>query len=114
MTHAFFKALLFLSAGSVILAMHHEQNIFRMGGLRKHLPFPFACMLIGTLALCAVPFTSGYYSKDEILHLTYLSGHVDLWLAGLLGAFLTAVYSFRLIFVVFFGPERWRTLPGGA
>ena len=109
MTHAFFKALLFLSAGSVILAMHHEQDIFKMGGLRTRLPFAFASMLIGTLALTAFPFTSGYYSKDEILHQAYLTGHHDLWLAGLLGAFLTALYSFRLIFVVFFGPERWRS-----
>ncbi len=69
-------------------------------------------MLIGTLALTAFPFTSGYYSKDEILHQAYLSGHHDLWLAGLLGAFLTALYSFRLIFVVFFGPERWKAAGG--
>jgi NADH-quinone oxidoreductase subunit L len=112
MTHAFFKALLFLSAGSVILAMHHEQDIFKMGGLRTRLPLAFASMLIGTLALTAFPFTSGYYSKDEILHQAYLSGHHNLWLAGLLGAFLTALYSFRLIFVVFFGPERWKTAGG--
>jgi NADH-quinone oxidoreductase subunit L len=112
MTHAFFKALLFLSAGSVILAMHHEQDIFKMGGLRTRLPFVFASMLIGTLALTAFPFTSGYYSKDEILHQAYLSGHHELWLAGLLGAFLTALYSFRLIFVVFFGPERWKAAGG--
>ncbi len=109
MTHAFFKALLFLSAGSVILSMHHEQDIFKMGGLRTRLPFTFASMLIGTLALTAFPFTSGYYSKDEILHEAYLTGHHGLWLAGLLGAFLTALYSFRLIFVVFFGPKRWRS-----
>ena len=107
MTHAFFKALLFLSAGSVILAMHHEQDIFRMGGLRTRLPFVFVCMLVGSLALVAFPFTAGYFSKDEILHQAYLSGHHGLWMAGLFGAFLTALYSFRLIFVVFFGPERW-------
>jgi NADH-quinone oxidoreductase subunit L len=108
MTHAFFKALLFLSSGSVILAMHHEQDVFRMGNLKKHIPFVYWCMLIGTLALCAFPFTSGFYSKDAILHEAYLSGHHSLWLAGLFGAFLTGVYSFRLIFIVFFGPERWR------
>ena len=108
MTHAFFKALLFLSSGSVILAMHHEQDIFRMGNLRKHIPFVFWCMFIGTLALCAFPLTSGFFSKDEILHEAYLSGHTNLWLAGLFGAFLTGIYSFRLIFIVFFGPERWR------
>ncbi|TXH03121.1 MAG: NADH-quinone oxidoreductase subunit L [Nevskiaceae bacterium] len=113
MTHAFFKALLFLSSGSVILAMHHEQDIFRMGGLRKHIPLVFWCMLIGTAALTALPFTSGFYSKDEILHEVYLTGHTDLWLAGVFGAFLTAVYSFRLIFVTFFGPERWRAQAHG-
>ncbi len=107
MTHAFFKALLFLSAGSVILAMHHEQDIFKMGGLRKHIPFVFWCMMIGTLALVAMWPFAGYYSKDEILHQAYLTGNHGLWLAGLFGAFLTAVYSFRLIFIVFFGPERF-------
>jgi len=112
MTHAFFKALLFLAAGSVILALHHEQDIFKMGGLRTRMPFVFACMLIGTLALTAFPFTAGYFSKDEILHQAYLSGHHGLWLAGLLGAFLTSLYSFRLIFVVFFGPQRWHDAPG--
>jgi NADH-quinone oxidoreductase subunit L len=113
MTHAFFKALLFLSAGSVILALHHEQDIFKMGGLRTRMPFVFACMLIGTLALTAFPFTAGYFSKDEILHHAYTSGHHGLWLAGLLGAFLTSLYSFRLIFVVFFGPERWHAASEG-
>jgi NADH-quinone oxidoreductase subunit L len=112
MTHAFFKALLFLAAGSVILAMHHEQDVFKMGGLRSRLPFTFAVMLIGALALSAFPFTSGYYSKDQILHLAYATGHRDLWLAGLAGAFLTSLYTFRLIFVVFFGPERWRQSGG--
>ena len=107
MTHAFFKALLFLSAGSVILALHHEQDIFRMGGLRTRLPFVFICMLVGSLALTAFPLTSGYYSKDEILHQAYLSGHRGIWIAGLVGAFLTSLYTFRLIFVVFFGRERW-------
>jgi NADH-quinone oxidoreductase subunit L len=109
MTHAFFKALLFLSAGSVILACHHEQDMFRMGGLRKHLPFVFAVMLIGTLALVAIPPLAGYFSKDEILEEAYANGHHGLWLAGVFGAFLTGVYSFRLIFITFFGPERWRT-----
>jgi len=114
MTHAFFKALLFLSAGSVILALHHEQDIFKMGGLKGRLPLAFASMLIGTLALTAFPLTAGYVSKDEILHRAYLAGHQDLWLAGLAGAFLTSLYSFRLIFVVFFGPERWRATAHGA
>jgi NADH-quinone oxidoreductase subunit L len=106
MTHAFFKALLFLSAGSVILALHHEQDIFRMGGLRSRMPFVFACMLIGTLALTAFPLTSGYFSKEEILHQALAGGHVGLYWAGVAGAFLTALYSFRLIFVVFFGAAR--------
>jgi NADH-quinone oxidoreductase subunit L len=109
MTHAFFKALLFLSAGSVILACHHEQDMFRMGGLRKHIPFVFWVMVIGILALTAMPPLSGYFSKDAILNQAYANGHHGLWLAGVFGAFLTAVYSFRLIFVTFFGPERWRT-----
>jgi NADH-quinone oxidoreductase subunit L len=105
MTHAFFKALLFLTAGSVILALHHEQDIFKMGGLRKELPFAFACFLIGSLALTAFPFTAGFFSKDEILFQAYASGHMDLYYAGLFGAFLTAVYTFRLIFIVFFGEK---------
>lgn len=109
MTHAFFKALLFLSAGSVILACHHEQDMFRMGGLRRHIPFVFWMMVIGTLALVAIPPLAGYFSKDEILEEAYANGHHGLWLAGTFGAFLTGVYSFRLIFVTFFGPERWRT-----
>ena len=103
MTHAFFKALLFLSAGSVILALHHEQDIFKMGGLRKDLPFIFWCFVIGSLALVAVPPTAGFFSKDEILWQAYAHGHMDLYYAGLFGAFLTATYTFRMIFIVFFG-----------
>ena len=106
MTHAFFKALLFLAAGSVILHLDHEQDIFKMGGLRKSQPLAFACMLVGTLALAAFPFTAGYYSKDQILAFAYESGHHDLWLAGIVGAFLTALYGFRLVFIVFFGDAR--------
>lgn len=103
MTHAFFKALLFLSAGSVILALHHEQDIFKMGGLRKQIPMTFWCFLIGSLALVAFPGTSGFFSKDEILFQAYANGHTDLYLMGLFGAFLTGIYTFRLIFVAFFG-----------
>jgi NADH-quinone oxidoreductase subunit L len=103
MTHAFFKALLFLSAGSVILALHHEQDIFKMGGLRKQIPLTFWCFLIGSLALVAFPGTSGFFSKDEILFQAYANGHTDLYLMGLLGAFLTGIYTFRLIFIAFFG-----------
>ena len=103
MTHAFFKALLFLSAGSVILAMHHEQDIFKMGGLRKQIPFTFYVFLIGSLALVAFPGTAGFFSKDEILFQAYASGHLGLFYAGLTGAFMTAIYTFRLIFIAFFG-----------
>ncbi|MEK6806008.1 MAG: NADH-quinone oxidoreductase subunit L [Pseudomonadota bacterium] len=103
MTHAFFKALLFLSAGSVILALHHEQDIFKMGGLRKQIPFTFWVFLIGSLALIATPGTSGFASKDEILWLAWAGGHHDLFYAGLAGAFMTALYTFRLIFIAFFG-----------
>ena len=108
MTHAFFKALLFLTAGSIILSMHHEQNIFKMGGLRKDLPFCFWMFLIGTCALTALPFTSGFFSKEEILALALEHGERGylLWLGGVAGAFLTALYSFRLFFLVFFGEKK--------
>ncbi len=108
MTHAFFKALLFLGAGSVILAMHHEQDIFKMGALRKVLPFTFACFLVGSLALTAFPFTSGFFSKDEILlaALELEGAGTILWLGGVIGAFFTGIYTFRLMFIVFFGENR--------
>jgi len=107
MTHAFFKALLFLTAGSIILAMHHEQNIFKMGGLRKDLPWSHALFLIGTVALVALPFTSGFFSKEEILAsaLAHHEGGYLLWLAGVAGAFMTGLYSFRLYFLVFWGKK---------
>jgi NADH-quinone oxidoreductase subunit L len=106
MTHAFFKALLFLSAGAVIIACHHEQNIFKMGGLWKKIPFVYACFLIGGGALAALPFlTVGFYSKDEILWDEFATKHFDLFWAGLLGAFFTSLYTFRLIFIVFHGKE---------
>jgi NADH-quinone oxidoreductase subunit L len=107
MTHAFFKALLFLTAGAVILACHHEQDIFKMGGLRRQLPLEYACFLVGGLALAAFPLaTAGYYSKDEILWEAYAGGHSGFFLAGLIGAFLTPLYIFRLIFTVFHGEAR--------
>jgi len=108
MTHAFFKALLFLAAGTVIYSLHHEHDIFKMGGKRKQLPIAFWSFLIGSLALAAFPFTSGYFSKDEILLAAYASGGsgVWLWVGGVFGAFLTGAYSFRLVFVVFFGASR--------
>jgi NADH-quinone oxidoreductase subunit L len=104
-THAFFKALLFLAAGAVIHCLHHEHNIFRMGGLRTRLPVVFWSFLIGSAALAALPLTSGFFSKDMILLQAYeLPGAGPwLWAGGLLGALLTAIYSFRLVFVVFFG-----------
>ncbi len=107
MTHAFFKALLFLSAGAVIIATHHEQDIFKMGGLRKKIPFVYACFLIGGSALAALPFfTVGFYSKDEILWETWASGNHLFFYAGLLGALLTSIYTFRLIFIAFHGEEK--------
>jgi NADH-quinone oxidoreductase subunit L len=106
MTHAFFKALLFLSAGAVIIACHHEQNIFKMGGLYKKIPFVYACFLVGGGALAAFPFlTVGFYSKDAILLQAYVSGQSGLFWAGIVGAFFTTIYTFRLIFVVFHGKE---------
>ena len=108
MTHAFFKALLFLAAGTVIHSLHHEHNIFKMGGKRKQLPIAFASFMIGSLALAAFPFTSGYFSKDEILiaALELEGPGMILWLGGVVGAFLTGIYSFRLVFVVFFGESK--------
>ncbi|MGJ4728854.1 NADH-quinone oxidoreductase subunit L [Luteimonas sp. SDU101] len=113
MTHAFFKALLFLAAGSVIIGMHHEQDMRKMGGLRKYMPITFWTTVIGTLALVATPFFSGYYSKDTIIeaakHASDRSwvGTYGFW-AVLLGAFVTSFYSFRLLYLTYFGPERFR------
>lgn len=104
MTHAFFKALLFLGAGSVIIAMHHEQDIRKMGGLRRYMPITYFTMLIGSLALAGVPPFAGFYSKDVILEAVKLSsipGSGYAHIALLLGVFVTATYSFRLFFVVF-------------
>lgn len=113
MTHAFFKALLFLSAGAVIVACHHEQNIFKMGGLRKSLPLVYACFLVGGSALAALPLvTSGFYSKDAILWQVEASGQSALLWAGLAGAFLTSLYTFRLIFITFHGKEQTKAHAG--
>ena len=105
MTHAFFKALLFLGSGAIIHCLHHEHNIFKMGGLRTRMPVTFWSFMIGSAALAALPMTSGFFSKDEILLQAYQLPDLGpgLWMAGLLGALLTAIYSFRLVFVVFFG-----------
>ncbi|QNF13564.1 NADH-quinone oxidoreductase subunit L [Aeromonas jandaei] len=113
MTHAFFKALLFLSAGAVIVATHHEQNIFKMGGLRKSLPLVYACFLVGGSALAALPLvTSGFYSKDAILWQVEATGQSALLWAGLVGAFLTSLYTFRLIFIAFHGKEQTKAHAG--
>lgn len=107
MTHAFFKALLFTASGSVILACHHEQNIFKMGGLRKSIPLVYACFLGGGAALSALPLvTAGFFSKDEILAGAMANGHINLMVAGLVGAFMTSLYTFRMIFIVFHGKEQ--------
>jgi NADH-quinone oxidoreductase subunit L len=106
MIHAFFKALLFLGAGSVIWVMRDEHNMFKMGGLWKKLPVVFWTFLAGACALSALPLiTAGFYSKDEIIWLSYASdkGSVALWLTALAGAFLTALYTFRMVFLTFFG-----------
>lgn len=109
MIHAFFKALLFLGAGTVIALLHHEHNIFRMGGLRKSMPVVYWTFLIGCASLAAVPLISaGFYSKDQILWLSLASTKGGPWLftAALLGAFITAVYTFRMLFVAFWGEEK--------
>src|SRR5690242_19145971 len=110
MTHAFFKALLFLAAGSVIMAMHHEQDMRYMGGLRKYLPITYVTSVIGTLALIAFPGFSGYFSKDTIIdavgHATRAGSTYAYWCV-LLGAFVTSLYSFRLLFMTFHGKERF-------
>ena len=107
MTHAFFKALLFLSSGAVILAVHHEQDIFKMGGLRKKIPLVFWCYIVGGGALAAIPWvTVGFYSKEAILWETYATGHMVLFYMGVFGAFLTAIYTFRMIWIIFFGEEK--------
>ena len=109
MTHAFFKALLFLAAGSVIIAMHHEQDIRKMGGLRKYLPITYWTSVLGTLALIGFPGFSGFFSKDaliEAVHASTTPGHTLAYWSVLLGVFVTSLYSFRLLFVVFHGKER--------
>ncbi|MFZ1640297.1 MAG: NADH-quinone oxidoreductase subunit L [Candidatus Contendobacter sp.] len=109
MTHAFFKALLFLGAGSVIIAMHHEQDIRKMGGLWKYMPITWITFLLGTLALIGTPGFAGFYSKDSILeavHASRIPGASFAYFAVMLGVFVTSLYSFRLYFLVFHGKER--------
>ena len=108
MTHAFFKALLFLGSGSVILAIHHEQDMRKMGALKNKLPITYMTMLLGTFAISGIPFFSGFFSKDEILWKAYSSplGGPWLWGVGLLTAGLTAFYMFRMIYLTFHGESR--------
>ncbi|PIV41263.1 MAG: NADH-quinone oxidoreductase subunit L [Nitrospirae bacterium CG_4_10_14_3_um_filter_44_29] len=106
MTHAFFKACLFLGAGSVIIGMHHEQDIRNMGGVRKYMPVTFAAFLIAMLSISGIPPLAGFFSKDEILWKTWESGHHILWLTGLATAGLTAFYMTRLLVLTFFGKNR--------
>jgi NADH-quinone oxidoreductase subunit L len=114
MTHAFFKALLFLAAGSVIIGMHHDQDIRNMGGLRKYMPITWITSLVGSLALIATPFFSGFYSKDSIIeasHASHLPGAFMAQVSVTAGVFVTAFYTFRMYFLVFHGPERFRDKP---
>ena len=105
-THAFFKALLFLGSGAVIHALHGEQDLRHMGGLKKDLPITYWTFLIGAIAISGVPGLSGFFSKDEILGQTYATGHTTLWVIGVLTALLTATYMFRLVFLAFHGKRR--------
>jgi len=116
MTHAFFKALLFLAAGSVIIGMHHDQDIRNMGGLRKYMPITWITLLIGSLALIGTPGLSGFFSKDSIIeavHLSNLPGAGFASFAVTLGVFVTAFYSFRMYFLVFHGKERFHNAHAG-
>jgi NADH-quinone oxidoreductase subunit L len=109
MTHAFFKALLFLAAGSVIIALHHEQDLRKMGGLKKYMPFTFITAWVGTLALTGIPPFAGFFSKDAIIeavHHSQLPGAGFAYVAVLAGVFVTALYSFRLMFLAFYGKPR--------
>jgi NADH-quinone oxidoreductase subunit L len=117
MTHAFFKALLFLGAGSAIIAMHHEQDIRKMGGLRKYMPITYWTMVIGSLALCGVPPFAGFFSKDSIIEMVHAStvyGHSYAYFAVVAGVFVTAFYSFRMLFIAFHGKPRYDTGEGAA
>jgi NADH-quinone oxidoreductase subunit L len=113
MTHAFFKALLFLAAGSVIIGMHHDQDIRNMGGLKKYMKITWITSLLGSLALIGTPFFSGFYSKDSIIEAvkySHVAGSGFAYFAAVIGVFVTAFYSFRMYFLVFHGEERWRAV----
>ena len=108
-THAFFKSLLFLAAGSVLHALSGEQDLRKMGGLRRYLPWTYSTFLIGAMAIAGVPFLSGFFSKDAILSRAFAAGQTLVWAAGLLAAVLTAFYMFRLVLLTFHGRERLET-----
>jgi len=108
-THAFFKACLFLGSGAVILAMHHEQDMQKMGGLKKYLPITFGTFFIATLAIAGIPPFAGFFSKDEILWQAFSHGSMVLWLIGAIAALMTAFYMFRAVFLTFYGKERFDT-----
>jgi NADH-quinone oxidoreductase subunit L len=110
-THAFFKALLFLGSGAVIHALHGEQDIRNMGGLRKYLPITFWTFVIGSLAIAGVPGLAGFFSKDEILFETFSRGYQWLWIVGVITSLLTATYMFRLVYLTFFGERRYALAP---
>jgi NADH-quinone oxidoreductase subunit L len=112
-THAFFKACLFLGSGAVIHALHGEQDIRNMGGLKKHLPITYWTFLIASIAIAGVPLLAGFFSKDEILFETFLHGHRFLWAIGVLTSLLTATYMFRLVHLTFHGDERFHGVIGG-
>ena len=111
LTHAFFKAQLFLGAGIIIHNLANEQDVRKMGGLRKQMPFAFAAMTIGVLSICGIPGFSGYFSKDAVLSETLAHGHPVMWAVGVLTAGLTAYYMFRMLFVTFFGAYRGNVDP---
>ena len=111
-THAFFKACLFLGSGAVIHALHGEQDIRNMGGLKKHLPITYWTFLIASLAIAGVPFLAGFFSKDEILFETFLHGYQILWVVGAITSLLTATYMFRLVHLTFHGEERFQGAHG--
>ena len=121
MMHAFFKALLFLGSGSVIHGMHHEQDMRKMGNLRKYMPVTFISMMMGWLAICGIPIWAGFFSKDEILYKTFAAPNIPepwnyvLWIVGLITAVLTAIYMTRMMWMTFFGTERFHdALPDDA
>ncbi|HWI16757.1 MAG TPA: proton-conducting transporter membrane subunit, partial [Vicinamibacterales bacterium] len=111
-THAFFKACLFLGSGAVIHALHGEQDIRNMGGLKKHIPITYWTFVIASVAIAGVPLLSGFFSKDEILFETFVEGHQLLWVVGAVTSFLTATYMWRLVHLTFHGEERFAGATG--